>query len=273
LYNPAVITVEILTIGNEILLGIIEDTNSNYLCRLVRGMGGRVRHISIIRDEVEAIAADLNASLARSPDLIFTCGGLGPTDDDLTLEAIAAATERPLKLNATAVEFVEQRYRELAAQGYVPSSEMSDTRLKMGRLPDTSRPIGNPVGAAPAVVLEINKTRVISLPGVPAEMRSIVEGPLQSLLTQIFGRGSYREREILAVCGDESQLAPALRKVVALHPEVYIKSRAARFGPDVRFRINISASAESAEEADRMIAGAAADLTRSLNEAGIREQG
>jgi nicotinamide-nucleotide amidase len=267
-----VINVEILTVGNEILLGLIEDTNSNYLCRVVRGMGGRVRHIAVLRDESDAIADDVNASLARGAELIFTCGGLGPTDDDLTLAGIAQAIGCKLDVNPAARAFVEQRYRELASRGYVTNAEMTEARLKMARLPEGARIIENPIGSAPAVVTEVATARIVSLPGVPAELKAIVEGPLQSLLTRIFGRGSYREREMTVACGDESELATALRQVALLHPEVYIKSRAARFGPDVRFRIVISASATSAEEADRMVASAASDLTRTLEDAGIRER-
>ena len=266
------VTVEILTIGNEILLGIIEDTNSNYLCRVIRGMGGRVRRIAVLRDEIDAIAGEVKASLERRSELIFTCGGLGPTDDDLTLAAISQATARKLEVNPSAQEFVERRYRELASQGYVSSAELSEARLKMTRLPEGARAVENPVGAAPAVLVEVHETRIISLPGVPAELKAIVEGPLQDLLARTFGRGSYREREITVGCGDESELAPALRRVAFLHPEVYIKSRARRFGPDLSFRIVISASAASAKEAGRMIESAASDLTRVLGDSGIREQ-
>lgn len=272
LYNSRVVTVEILTIGNEILLGLIEDTNSTYLCRLVRGMGGRVQHIAITGDEIDAIADDVKASLRRGAELIFTCGGLGPTDDDLTLAGVAKAVDRKLDLDTIAQVLVERRYRDLASRGYVPTAEMSEARLKMARIPNGAGAVENPVGAAPAVVLQIGSVRIVSLPGVPAELKAIVEGPLKDLLDGVFGQGSYREREITVGCGDESELAPILRRVTSQHPEVYIKSRARNFGGDVRFRMIISATAASAEEADRMIASAVADLTRSLNDAGIQEQ-
>jgi molybdenum cofactor synthesis domain-containing protein len=266
-----VINVEILTIGNEILLGLVQDTNSNYLCRLVRGMGGRVRHIATPRDEIEAIADDINASLSRGAKLIFTCGGLGPTDDDVTLAAVAKATRRKLELNTAAQQFVEQRYRDLALRGDVTGAEMSEARLKMAHLPEGARPIMNPVGAAPAALIEVDATRIVSLPGVPAELKAIVEGPLQILLAELFGRGSYREREITVACGDESQLAPALRQVASMNPEVYLKSRPSRFGPDVKFRILISSTGATAGEAERMISIAESDLIRLLSEAGIQE--
>jgi molybdopterin-biosynthesis enzyme MoeA-like protein len=175
-------------------------------------------------------------------------------------------------INETAKELVEGRYRQLASQGYVSSAEMSEARLKMARLPEGARPLENPVGVAPAVVLESGGVRIVTLPGVPAELRGIVEGPLQTLLTQVFGRGTYRERQMTVECGDESELAPALRQVALAHPQVYIKSRASHFGSDVKFRILISASGAGAEVTDQMIESAAADLTRALRDAGIEQQ-
>lgn len=264
------LTVEIIIIGNEVLLGMVQDTNTNYLCRVLRGMGGRVRHASIVRDEMDSIAEEVRASVNRRADVIFTCGGLGPTDDDLTIAAVAAAAGKSLELNQQAREMVERRYSDLARAGYVKSGAMTDSRLKMARLVEGSRVIENPVGAAPAVALEINGSLVISLPGVPSELKAVVEGPLQKLLNELFGRGSYREREMIVECNDESVLAPALRQVAYAHPEVYIKSRAHHFGPDVKFRVLVSASASSADEADKMIEQAAADLTAALASAGIK---
>ena len=119
--------------------------------------------------------------------------------------------------------------------------------------------------------MEASGTRIVALPGVPTELKAIVEDPLQGLLKEMFGRGSYREREVMVECNDESRLAPALRQVVAAHPEVYIKSRASHFGREVIFRITLSASAESGEAADRMIVAASEDLARTFAEAGIRQ--
>ena len=233
-------------------------------------MGGRVQHVSAVPDEINTIAGEIHASLKRGALLILTCGGLGPTDDDLTLAAVAKATDHDLELNATAQQFVERRYRELASQGYVSNAEMTESRLKMAWLPEGARPIENPIGAAPAVVLETDPTFIISLPGVPAELKAIVEGPLQYLLVEVFGRRAYREREIFVECGDESQLAPLLREVVSSHPDVYIKSRASRFGPDVKFRILIATSGASVEQAEHSIESVATDLSRSLEKHGIR---
>ena len=266
LYNLRVLTVEIIVVGNEILLGLTQDTNSNYLCRMIRGMGGRVRHISIVRDEPEFIVEQVKASFGRRADAIFTCGGLGPTDDDLTVEAVASSVGRRMEVNSEARELIEARYRELASRGYVPSPQMNEARLKMARVPEGARVVGNTVGVAPCVVVEEKGCRIISLPGVPSELKGIVEGPLQGLLREMFGRGSYREREVLVDCGDESLLAPALRRVASAHPDVYIKSRASGFDRDLKFRILISASATSAEEAEAMLERARQTLTLALRD-------
>jgi nicotinamide-nucleotide amidase len=265
-----VVNVEIVTIGNEILLGLVQDTNSNYLCRVVRGMGGRVRHVAIVRDEIGSIKSEIIASLDRRADMIFTCGGLGPTDDDLTLAAVAEAAGQGLALSQVAHDFIKRRYQELASKGFVSDAGMNDARLKMAWLPAGALPVENPVGSAPATVLEARGSRIVSLPGVPSELKGIIEGPLEGLLNEVFGRGSYRERELIVLCGDETVLAPILRRSAAAHPDVYIKSRASGFGRDVRFRILISASAASAASADQMIERASSDLAGAFSDSGIQ---
>lgn len=255
--------------GNELLLGMVQDTNSNYLCRVVRGMGGRVSRIAMLPDDLNAIVAELASAMDRRAQLIFTCGGLGPTDDDMTLSAIAEATQRPLELDDEARDFVALRYRELADAAFVASAELTESRLKMARLPRGSRMLNNPVGAAPAVALETDRALIVALPGVPRELKSIVEGPLQTLLVEKLGGGSYREIELIADCGDESVLAPILRVCAAAHPSAYIKSRARGFGPEVKFLITISAHGRDWEQVALQVDQTAEGLVSALSSAGI----
>jgi nicotinamide-nucleotide amidase len=264
-----VISVEIIVIGNEVLLGSVQDTNSSYLCRVVRGMGGKTTHIVVVGDDPVAIANEIRASLDRHAGLIFTCGGLGPTQDDLTLAAIADASGRALSVDPIAREFVSRRYRELAESGFVADAGLTESRLKMARLPAGSSAIENPVGAAPAVSLHIESALLIALPGVPKELRAIVEGPLQATLNTRLGGGAYREIELVADCGDESVLAPILRAVSAAHPEAYIKSRARGFGPEIKFLITVSASGQDTEQARRRVDSARDELSEVLSRAGI----
>jgi molybdenum cofactor synthesis domain-containing protein len=264
-----VTSVEIIIVGNEILLGTVQDTNSSYLCRRMRAAGARVRHIATVPDEIPEIAAAVRSALARGADVIFTCGGLGPTDDDLTLAAVAESAGKQLRLNELAREFVARRYNTLAEAGFVEGPEMSDSRLKMAYLPDGALVVENPVGTAPAAVLIMGGSRIVSLPGVPAELKSIVEGPLRILLTELLGSAGYREREVSVECGDESVLAPILRQVAARHPEVYIKSRAGGFGANLSFRILIAAGGKSIEEAEAATSEAADDLRITFAAAGL----
>ena len=269
LYTSFVLSAEIMIVGNEVLLGLVQDTNSNYLCRVIRESGGSVRHIAVVADEPDAIGDELKLSLGRRADLLITCGGLGPTEDDLTLAAIAKACDLQLVSNQTAADFIQRRYSGLAALGYVESAEMTEPRLKMARFPEGARMIDNPVGTAPAMLLSVRDTQILSLPGVPAEMKGIIEGPLAGFFTGMFGGGAYAERELSAECGDESALAAVLRRVAGDHPDVYVKSHAGRFGAKTKFRITLSATAANAREAEALIERARADLIRDLAQAGI----
>ena len=99
-------TVDIVAVGNELLLGDVLDTNTHWLCKRITGLGGRVRRAVMIEDDVEVIAAEIRGALARGADVVFTTGGLGPTADDMTLTAVAQALDAPLELNEEALSLV-----------------------------------------------------------------------------------------------------------------------------------------------------------------------
>lgn len=261
--------VEIIAIGNELLLGDVLDTNTNWLCKRITGVGGQVTRAAMVRDDLQAIVAEVRSALDRGLELIITTGGLGPTGDDITLQCIAEATGRPLRLDDEALNLVEARYEDLADKGYVDDSALTDAREKMAYIPQASTPIANPVGAAPAVVIELNDSTLVSLPGVPEELKGIYEDTLQPTLKSIFGESYYQERGIIARCGDESMLAPILKEVVEEHPAVYVKSRARRFGPEVKILITLSAAGGDREEVEAEIDGSVEHLTKRLAGAGI----
>ncbi len=236
--------VEIIAIGNELLIGETLDTNTHWLCRQLSGLGAEVVRGVILPDKLMVIAEEITIACQTSIDLVITTGGLGPTDDDLTLAALAAALNLPLVKNDLAYQWIEEKYRELAAQAYVSDAEMTPTRTKMAMLPATASPLKNPVGAAPAVQINYQITTIVCLPGVPQELHAIVEQSLPSLFLQIFGVGSFQEQELWVACGDESVLAPILSQVVHQHPEVYIKSKAKGFGREQKFKIILHAKGE-----------------------------
>jgi len=101
--------VEIVSAGNEVLIGDVLDTNTNWLCVKVTGLGGLVRRTVMLRDDVAAIAAEIRGGLERRPALIFTVGGLGPTSDDRTLEGVALGLGVKLQLHPEAVRLVAEK--------------------------------------------------------------------------------------------------------------------------------------------------------------------
>ncbi|MCB0193070.1 MAG: competence/damage-inducible protein A [Anaerolineae bacterium] len=263
------LSVEIIAIGNEVLQGDVLDTNSHWLCKQIAGLGGRVERAVIVRDDQTAIVRELHGAKQRQSRLIFTTGGLGPTGDDLTLAAIAAATGQPLAINDEALAMVTTTYKTLAQEGSVPDAAMTPPRKKMARLPQGAVPLKNPVGAAPGMLLEIEDITVVSLPGVPGEMKAIFTEALQPTLDALFGQSAYLEKRVIVDCRDESVLAPILQAVADHHPDVYVKSRAKGFGPDVKFRITLSTAGPSAGDVAQTLEKTLTSLKQALDEHGM----
>jgi nicotinamide-nucleotide amidase len=260
---------EIIAIGNELLLGDVLDTNTNWLCQRITGLGGKVTRAALVRDEHEAIVAEVRSALGRVPELIITTGGLGPTGDDITMRAVAEATGHPLELHAEALTMVKARYRDLVEKGYLKDATLTEARQKMAYLPEGAMALRNPVGTAPAAVMEMGGSILVSLPGVPEEMKGIFEETLPPTLKGIFGESYYEEKSIIALCGDESSLAPVLAKVVEAHPDVYIKSRARRYGAEVRILITLSLAGEGREAVEMSLAAVLDSLAKALPAAGF----
>ncbi len=232
-------------------------------------MGAFVRRAVLVRDDEDAIAHEVQGAISRGTDLIFTSGGLGPTDDDRTVAAVAKALNRSLVLNEQALKMVEQRYKELCEQGFVDSPEITPPRKKMAMLPEGAIPLFNSVGTAPGVWLDTGITIVVCLPGVPAELKAIFEQSLPPYLERILGKGYYTERVFEATCRDESVLAPLLKKVAGKHPSVYLKSKARVFGEEVRITVLLSSSGSDKETTERTLHAAIDELIVELEQKGI----
>jgi molybdenum cofactor synthesis domain-containing protein len=227
----------ILSVGREILRGRVQDTNSWTIARRLTGLGVQVVRITACDDDLEAIARECSLAAEDGASLIITTGGLGPTDDDLTLAALAQVSGRPLALDPAARRMVAERYAALARSGAVDDAALSPPREKMARIPQGSTPLPNPVGAAPGIWLAIGPSVHIALPGVPPEMIAILEGSVLPMLASKSGGAAYLERRITTLARDESLLAPVLRQILRELPEVFLKSHATHFGPEVRMEV------------------------------------
>jgi nicotinamide-nucleotide amidase len=261
--------VEVVSAGNEVLIGDVLDTNTNWLCTRVTGLGGLVRRTVMLRDDVDVIAAELRGCLGRRPALVFTVGGLGPTSDDRTLEGVALGLGVGLEVHPEAERMVADKYREFYEAGYVPFPELNDTRRKMARLPAGGEPLVNPIGGAPGVLCRSGGTRIVSLPGVPGELKAIVDESLAPLVAEVFGEAHYEERSLEVELQDESAIAEVLRTAEAGHPEVYVKSRAKVLGSTRVIRVTLSGRGESGAAVAALLQPAAEQLLTQIAAAGF----
>jgi len=244
-------TAEILTIGSELIDGFRTNTNATWLARELTGIGIRVTQITSVGDVLGDVAAAVRGALARSPDVLIITGGLGPTIDDRTSEALARATRRKLVLDPTALEIVKLSYGRMHARGLVLRKGLSSARRKMALIPDGATALPNPVGTAPGIQLKQGKTSIICLPGVPAEMRAIFTKYVRGDLIKLSGRALHHVS--IDVRGiDEATLAPFLEQLKKKFRRLDVRSYPSGKGMKGRIKVMLvastSAEAKDAEE-------------------------
>ncbi|MEM3096320.1 MAG: molybdopterin-binding protein [Nitrososphaerota archaeon] len=215
---------EVLNVGNELLDGRTLNTNLHWLCGRLSEIGYVVERATIVRDDVSDIASSVKEALRRRPKWLLISGGLGPTHDDKTLQGVAKALGRVLRLDRVALEMLKTRYEELWKKGLMPSVELTEERLKMARLPVGSKPLVNRVGSAPGVLIELKSTKLVCLPGVPAEMKDIFMNEVKPLMVMESGGQSYVMESVTIKGVFESTLAPLLVETMRRFPQIYLKS-------------------------------------------------
>ena len=230
--NP---TAAMLVIGDEILSGRTQDRNTAYLAGRLTESAIDLTEVRVVPDDHDRIVAAVRA-LSGAWDHVFTSGGIGPTHDDITADAIAAAFGVPIGVRDDARALLERYYR----QNDIP---LTDARLRMARIPEGATLIDNPVSVAPGFTLG----NVHVLAGVPAVFQAMVE----SVLPRLSGGRPLLSRT-LRIDRPEGEIAGPLADLAARHPEVAIGSYP--FILDGRFGANIvlrCADAERLESAVR----------------------
>jgi len=246
-------TAWVFTIGNEVVHGRVINTNLAFLGRKLVLLGYEVLgNISLI-DDVDLISKFLRYVLPDSK-VIITTGGLGPTYDDRTSEALANALGLQLELNSEALEMVKRKYESLGLP-------LTKERVKMAILPKGAKPIPNPVGTAPGVHLEIDGKVIIALPGVPKEMEVMFEGYVEPLLKSIGPKIFFVEREFEVRNLPESSAAEVVNKLLRKYPNVYVKTqpKGTELGKPV-LAVYVCVSSKSKEEAESIIDSLVKDL-------------
>src|SRR6267378_4612332 len=260
---------EIISVGNELLIGHTMDTNSFWIAKQFTRFGWTLQRITVLRDSLAVIKDGLTGALRRKPDLLITLGGLGPTHDDMTLKGIAIALGKSLVLNQEALAMVKVRYSKLEA-----STGLTRFRRKMATLPEGADPLPNPIGTAPGVMIKVRTTRLVSLPGVPSEMKAIFTG---SVVPMLRAEKAEAPKEVfIGLVGIiESALAPALDRTRRAFPGLYFKSHPRGREGGIRTLIQLhvySVDPESRAKLDKAIAYLLRELSNSAR-SGPKGQG
>jgi nicotinamide-nucleotide amidase len=200
--------VELVTIGDELLLGFTIDTNAAHLSRTLAASGFEVVRRTTVGDEAGKIADAVREGLDRT-GAVITTGGLGPTNDDLTKPAIAELFGREMRLDAAIAEELERRWRTRFPTSVFPTSNRAQAEIPSG-----ARILANRHGTAPGIWLEDDRGRwVAMLPGVPREMRGMLEEELLPIITKLGGGGNPIVSGTLRTTGiAESAIADLLGK-------------------------------------------------------------
>jgi nicotinamide-nucleotide amidase len=204
-------TVAILSIGTELLLGQTRDTNFPFLAGRLRDAGARVVWHATVPDELPAMIAALREALARA-ELVITVGGLGPTVDDRTREAIVAVTGRPLALDENVLETIRARFASR-------NLTMTEINRVQALVPRGAEVLPNPNGTAPGLYVPLDGGTVVALPGPPRELEPMVESHLISRVASHIAQGGGAKREHLTfrtIGLPESTLAERLAPHLAL---------------------------------------------------------
>ena len=250
---------EIISIGNELLIGKTLNTNAGWLAKRATALGIMVKRITVAGDNINEIANTVREALERKPKFIITTGGLGPTFDDKTLAGIAKALKCNLKINEKALKMIKEKY-ESYSNG-VGTIELTQARVKMAKLPEKSEPLPNPIGTAPSVIAETEGTFLIALPGVPPEMKAIFEESVAPLLRKSAGELTFFEASIHADSIMESALAPLIDRVMYDHPYVYIKSHPKGEERKPHIEIHFSITTENSQTARNHVEKAVIQLS------------
>jgi molybdenum cofactor synthesis domain-containing protein len=227
----------ILVIGDEILSGRTQDTNTNHIARFLGALGIDLKEVRVVGDVEGEIVAALNA-LRAAYDFVFTTGGIGPTHDDITADAVARAFGVGIGYHPEVYALLEARY---------PPGEFNDMRKRMARIPHGASLVANPVSAAPGFHIG----NVYVLAGVPMVMRAMLEQVAPDL-----PRGTRVSSVTLEANVPEGTVAPGLAQLQKAHPDVamgsypfYREGTPQPFGAQLVLRSRDGAALERAAQA------------------------
>ncbi len=236
------VNIEIVSIGSELLLGQIVDTNSAWISQRLAENGANVYYKSCVGDNLQRMTEVLQIALDRA-DVVITGGGIGPTQDDLTREAVADVFGVEVVTDPDSLTELRERFQN---RGFI----LTRNNERQAQIPDGAKVIRNPNGTAPAFVVEAERGTIISLPGVPFEMKWLITNEVIPYLRSRYDLGETIHYRVLKVSDlGESAVDHLIGHLIAesSNPTVGVLARPGQV--DVR----IAARAASIEAAETLI--------------------
>ena len=234
---------EILAVGSELTSGHTVNGNAAYLAQRLQTLGIPCARHTAVGDDHGAIVEALREAMARC-ELVVVTGGLGPTVDDTTVEAIARATGRPLALVPAVVRRIERFYRQ-------HHRRLNRLAMRQARLPRGASALPNPAGTAPGIWLPLDRALIVALPGVPREMRAITEASILPRLRRQRRSAPILSRTIRTVGRIELEIQQILERM-ALPPSVRFGLYPHLQSVDVRLTVDGTRRAVAASLLDRL---------------------
>lgn len=229
---------EIISVGTELLLGEIVDTNAAFLSQELAALGIELYHRTTVGDNEQRLRQALVEALSRV-DLVITSGGLGPTADDLTKEVVAAVLDLPLVLHRPSLQWIEEYFARMGRK-------MTANNRKQALIPEGGLALANPNGTAPGVFVRKGDKIVVCLPGPPRELIPMFRSHVRPQL-QKESRGVIRSR-VLRLCGvGESELVERIGDFLAGQTNPTLAPLASE--GEVRLRITARAQTDAEAEA------------------------
>jgi nicotinamide-nucleotide amidase len=234
---------EIISVGTELLLGHIVNTNAAYLGGRLAALGIDLYNQTTVGDNPERLAEAVRLALGRA-DIVMLTGGLGPTVDDITAAAVARAAGRPMVLSKAALADLRNYFKRR-------DIGMPACNIRQARIPEGARIARNTVGTAPGLIIELGRRLIVCLPGPPRELRPMFEKDIEPLLKRRFRTGSVLKTRTIKTTGlPEARVNAMFRDLLGMAPPttvgIYAKLR--------EVHLVIMAKAPDSKAADRAIA-------------------
>lgn len=246
--------VEVLCVGTELLLGQIVNGNAAVIGSALAERGFDAHYQGVVGDNLDRVASSIRLALGRADAVIIT-GGIGPTQDDLTREAICAALGLPMLFSETYAELLRERFTTWGR-------DMPASNLRQAEYPQGADLLPNPKGTAPGLALEHVGKLIFVLPGVPEEMSNLLETEVLPRLFRAGGaEGVVLSRMLRSWGRSESQVGELLDHLyrASTNPSIAFLASAGEI------KVRITAKASSVEEAERMIAPIEAEVRERLH--------